>query len=210
MFEHEKLYRGDAALDQLRDFHVTIAGVGALGSNLADSLSRQGFASLRLIDFDRVEPKNLGTQIYSTEDVGMLKVDAARNAIFRNVEVEPDAISKKLTNSNIKKLLRGSDIVIDAFDNSESRGLLFDYCGENNIECLHTGLADGYGEIVWNNSYKVPDDSGVDLCDYPMARNLVQLVVAIAAEEIVDFAVAENPRRKNWSVTLQDLMVSEA
>ena len=209
MFEHEKLYRGDAALDQVRDFHVTIAGVGALGSNLADSLSRQGFANLRLIDFDRVEPKNLGTQIYSTEDVGMLKVDAARNAIFRNVEVEPDTNSKKLTESNIKKLLRGSELVVDAFDNSEARGLLFDFCAQNEIHCLHTGLAEGYGEVVWNDNYIVPDDSGVDLCDYPMARNLVQLVVAIAAEEIVDFAVSESPRKKNWSATLRDLSVRE-
>ena len=104
MFEHEKLYRGDAALDQVRDFHVTIAGVGALGSNLADSLSRQGFANLRLIDFDRVEPKNLGTQIYSTEDVGMLKVDAARNAIFRNVEVEPDTICLLYTSPSPRDL----------------------------------------------------------------------------------------------------------
>ena len=208
MFEHEKLYRGETALDRVRDFHVTIAGVGALGSNLADSLSRQGFANLRLIDFDRVEPKNLGTQIYSTEDVGMLKVDAARNAIFRNVEVEPEAFPKKLTDSNIKKLLRDTDLVVDALDNSEARGLLFDFCAEKGIECLHTGLADGYGEVVWNESYTVPDDTVVDLCDYPMARNLVMLVVAMAAEEIMDFIVAQTPRRKNWSVTLEDLRVT--
>lgn len=210
MFEHEELYRGEAALARVCDFHVTIAGVGALGSNLADSLSRQGFANLRLIDFDRVEPKNLGTQIYSTQDVGMLKVDAARNAIFRNVEVEPEAISKKLTAGNIKKLLRDTDLVVDAFDNSEARSLLFNFCADKEIECLHAGLAAGYGEVVWNDSYTVPDDSGVDLCDYPMARNLVMLVVAIAAEEIVDFALAQSPRRKDWSVTLEDLKVSSS
>ena len=209
MFEHEQLYHGGAVLEKVADVHVTIVGVGAIGSNLADSLSRQGFERLRLIDFDRVEPKNLGTQIYSTEDVGMLKVDAACNAIFRNVEVEPEPVAKKLSESNIKKLLRDTDLVIDALDNSASRGLLSDFCGQTGIECLHAGLADGYGEVIWNDGYKVPDDSGLDLCDYPLARNLVQLVVTITAEEIVDFVSAESARRKNWSVTLQDLTVRE-
>ena len=69
-------------------------------------------------------------------------------------------------------------------------------------------MADGYGEVVWNESYTVPVDTGVDLCDYPMARNLVMLVVAMAAEEIMDFIVAQTPRRKNWSVTLEDLRVT--
>ena len=41
-----------------------------------------------------------------------------------------------------------------------------------------------------------------------MARNLVMLVVAMAAEEIMDFIVAQTPRRKNWSVTLEDLRVT--
>ena len=207
MFEHEALYRGDSAIEDVHDFHVTICGVGALGSNLADSLSRQGFANLRLIDFDRVEPKNLGTQIYSTEDVGMLKVDAAQNALFRNVEVEPEVFAKKLDERNIKQMLRNTDLVIDTFDNSQSRGLLFDYCSENDIDCLHAGMGDGYGEVVWNLNYIVPDDEGVDLCDYPLARNLVQLVVAVAAEEIVDFVTAKPPRRKDWSITLDDLCV---
>lgn len=210
MFEHEKLYRGDTAVNHVRDFHVTIAGVGAIGSNLVDSLSRQGFASLRLIDFDRVEPKNLGTQIYSTDDVGMLKVDAAQNRIFRNVEVEVEPIAKRIDENNCKKLLRDTDLVVDAFDNSQSRRLLFKYCGENRIPCLHAGLADGYGEVVWNENYIVPDDSGLDLCDYPMARNLVQIVVSIAAEEVFDFAASATPRKKNWSLTLNDLVIRSA
>lgn len=207
MFEHEKLYRGDATIEKVRDFHVTIAGAGALGSNLVDALARQGFATLRLIDFDRVEAKNLGTQIYSTDDIGMLKVDAARNTVFRNVEVEIETIAKRLDENNFKKLTRDTDLVVDAFDNSQSRGLLFDLCPANNVPCLHAGLADGYGEVVWNENYTVPDDTGLDLCDYPMARNLVQLVIAITAEEIVDFATSDKPRKKNWSVTLTDLAI---
>ena len=148
-------------------------------------------------------------QIYSTEDVGMLKVNAAQNAVFRNVEVEPEAIAKRLGEDNAKKLLRNTDLVIDTLDNSQSRGVLFDYCARSDVPCLHAGLADGYGEVIWNADYKVPDDTGLDLCDYPLARNLVQLVVAITAEEIVDFASANVPRRRNWSVTLQDLTVRE-
>ena len=89
-FTHETSYRGDEALRKLAAAHVTIAGVGALGSNLADSLARQGVEQLRLIDMDRVEEHNLGTQIYGVADIGSLKVDAAENLLYRNVEVEAE------------------------------------------------------------------------------------------------------------------------
>jgi molybdopterin/thiamine biosynthesis adenylyltransferase len=206
-FIREAMYRGEAALQKLQTIHVTIAGAGTLGSNLAETLSRQGFQNLRLIDMDRVEEPNLGTQIYAAGDLGALKVDAARNIIFRNVETEIETFNKELTSKTIKKFLKKTDLVIDAFDNHDSRQLLFDYCRENSIACLHAGLFEGYGEIVWNDVYNVPGDVEGDVCDYPLARNLAMLVVSIAAEEIVDFASAEQPRRESWSITLGDLAI---
>ena len=207
-FIRESAYRGERALGKLGNFHVTIAGVGALGSNLLNTLSRQGFENLRAIDKDRVEEKNLGTQNYGMDDIGALKVEAARNLVFRNVEQEIEVVSKELTSDNIHKLLKGTNLVIDAFDNSLSRRILRDHCLSENIPCLHLGLFEGYGEVVWNADYRVPNDSDADICDYPMARNLVMLVVAIAAESIVDFASAAIPRGTSHSVTLNDLKIS--
>ena len=51
------------------------------------------------------------------------------------------------------------------------------------------------------------DQIGPDVCDYPMARGIVVLTVAVLAEEIADFTLADKPRRLNWSITLRDLAV---
>ncbi len=44
---------------------IHLCGVGALGSNLAVNLARTGVGSLTLIDCDRVDESNVGTQTYS-------------------------------------------------------------------------------------------------------------------------------------------------
>src|SRR3712207_6308846 len=88
---HEELYRGAEKVARLREVTLVICGAGALGSNLADNLARQGFASLRVIDHDRVEEHNVGTQLYGESEVGVWKVEALRNRLFRaaGVEIEP-------------------------------------------------------------------------------------------------------------------------
>ena len=52
-FHHEAIYRGEGRLAQLAAVPLTLCGAGALGSQLADNLARQGFAQLRVIDRDR-------------------------------------------------------------------------------------------------------------------------------------------------------------
>src|ERR1051326_7733940 len=63
-FLHEALYRGQEAIAKLGQAQITICGAGALGSHLIDTLARQGVRRLTVIDMDRVEEHNIGTQIY--------------------------------------------------------------------------------------------------------------------------------------------------
>lgn len=207
-FIREAAFRGGDAMQKLASFHATIAGVGTLGSNLADTLSRQGFQRLRLIDMDRVEEHNVSTQIFGIDDIGALKVDAAKNLIYANVEIEVETHNKRIDQKQIKKLFKGTDLVVDALDNSASRLLLRDFCRNNGVPCLHVGMFEGYGEVVWNDVYNVPNDVDGDVCDVPLARNLAMIAVSIAAEEIVDFVTAEHPRLESRSITLSDLKIS--
>src|SRR3954471_6052347 len=105
-FLHESLYRagataqdtarlsssgGSAAADplaRLAELRVVICGAGALGSNLADNLARQGVARIAAIDHDRVEEHNVGTQLYGENEVGVWKVEALRNRLFRATGAE--------------------------------------------------------------------------------------------------------------------------
>ncbi len=208
-FNHEEHYRGKDLVGKLAKFRITICGTGALGSNLTETMARQGFTNIHVIDFDRVENHNINTQVYGNKDVGALKVNALCNRIFRDVGVEIESSPKELTASNIQKLLKGSQIVIDVFDNSSSRKLVRDECRTKKISCLHGGLFEGYGEVCWDDKYLVPRDAEGDVCDYPLARNLIMLTVAILAEEITDFCLSDKPRMANWSITLKDLKISQ-
>lgn len=207
-FHHEEIYRGKDLVKKLQPHHLLVCGAGALGSNLIDSLARMGFPNLKVVDRDRVEAHNINTQVYGDMDVGALKADALKNRIFRHVSTEIEAISKELTASNARTLLKGATLVVDAFDNTASRQLVQDECRARKVPCLHAGLYEDYGEVVWDERYTVPGQvAGGDVCDYPLARNIALLVVVAAAEEILDFCLAEKPRRQSWSITLKDLAV---
>lgn len=208
IFHHEEIYRGKDLVKKLSKFQITICGCGAIGSNLADNLARQGFSKIRVIDMDRVDAHNINTQAFETQNIGALKTSSIQNRIFRTTGTEIEIVSKELVSNNIKKLLKGSDLVVDGFDNSKSRRLVTDYCLKEKIPCIHGGLEATYGEVIWNESYKVPQDTDGDVCDYPLARNLIMIVVAMLSEEIIDFCLNENPRKHNWCVTLKDLKIS--
>ena len=206
-FHHEEILRGEDLTKKLGAKHLTICGGGALGSNLIDMLARQGFSRLRVIDKDRVEIHNINTQTFDEADVGAQKATAIQSKAFRATGIEIEAEAKELKKGTIKKLFKGTDLVIDAFDNSASRQLVQEYCRANNIMCLHAGMEAEYGEVVWDAVYKVPDDGGEDICDYPLARNLVMFVVAIACEEIVNFCLESKPRFASRCITLKDLAI---
>src|SRR5262249_18725083 len=149
---------GQEALDRLGQAHITICGAGALGSHMTDTLARQGARHLTVIDQDRVEEHNIGTQIYDEGDIGAFKAEVMQARCFRATGIELEAVPKPLTDRNVAKLLRGANLVIDTFDNSASRRLVTEHCLAQNQACLHLGMNADYGEIKWNESYRVPTD----------------------------------------------------
>ncbi len=204
-FIHDQLFRGEEAFQKLATPRITICGAGAIGSQMVDNLARQGFRNLRVIDFDRVEQHNVNTQIYGIGDVGALKVDVLKNQLFRSLELEIDVVAKKLESRSVKKQLAGSHVVIDAFDNSASRQLVQDHCRQTQLPCLHVGLSADYCEIIWDEVYRVPKDADEDVCDYPLARNIVLLSVAIATETVIRFVLSGE--RASHTCTLGDFCV---
>lgn len=204
---HEQAARGDAMMRKLSQCQFAICGAGALGSNLAVTLVRMGAEQLLLLDKDQVESRNLGTQVYAMDDVGAPKVEMLRNLLFREMAVEVSIVNKELTEKNVAKLVGKPDLLIDVFDNSLSRKILKEYAASESIDCLHAGVNDQYGEIVWNEKYNVPSDMGLDVCDYPLSRTLVLLVVATAAEAIMQYLA--RGEKNNYSMTLGDLKINK-
>src|SRR5687768_10205438 len=104
LFHHEELLRGPASMERLGQVALTLCGAGAVGSLLADNLVRQGIKRLRVIDHDRIEEHNVGTQLYGVSDVGGKKADVLKNRLFKTTGVEIDAVAKKLSEANANKL----------------------------------------------------------------------------------------------------------
>lgn len=202
---HEELHRGRTVLEALAEKHVTVCGAGAVGANVAESLVRAGLGKLRLIDDDRVEERNLSTQPFHRADVGAPKARLVANALYRAVGAEVEAVTKRLEASNAKKLLRGTDLVIDGFDNSASRRAVAEQCAADGTPCLHVALASAYAEVLWNEGYRIPSEAQDDVCDYPLARNLVTLATSVACEAV--FAFLAGGERRAFTVTLGDLAV---
>ncbi|MBX9950255.1 MAG: ThiF family adenylyltransferase [Candidatus Obscuribacterales bacterium] len=186
---------------------MAICGVGALGSHLAMNLVKMGAQNLLLIDKDKVESRNLGTQMYGLEDVGRLKAETLRNSIFRDSYVEVSTFTKELNEKNVAKIVSDSELLIDVFDNSISRKLVQEYARSKSLDCLHAGVNEQYGEIIWNEKYTVPSEAGIDICDYPLSRALVLLVVATAVESLMQFFATGE--KNNYSITLGDLKINK-
>jgi molybdopterin-synthase adenylyltransferase len=204
--QHEEAYRGSDFLNRLGATPITVCGAGALGSNLVDNLTRQGAKQIRAIDFDRVEAANAGTQVYRQEDAGGFKVDVLKNHCFRSVGVEVEPVRIRMDPGNVGKGLKGSGLVVDTFDNSESRGLVREYCAGKGIACLHLGMNADYGEARWNEVYAMPGDTlAGNACEVPLARNLILILVAVGCEAILRF-IGEQ-RKENYSITLKDLSI---
>lgn len=205
---HEQLFRGPDAMRRLKAAKVTVCGAGALGSHLLDSLARAGVGGLRVVDRDRVEERNLSTQLWTRADVGAPKAKLLAHLVFRAVGTQVDARVKELAPQNARALLRGSDLVIDAFDNSVGRAAVQAGAAELGLPCLHAGLAADYAELVWDPGYRVPSAAGDDVCDYPLARNLALVTAALAAELALRFLATGEQR--GLQLTFGDLRLHDA
>lgn len=115
---------------RLKAARVLIVGVGGLGSVASLYLAAAGVGTIGLIDHDVVEETNLQRQIiYTTEDVGKMKIVAARDRLSRlNPNVEIETYGEAISSSNALEIIQNYDVVIDATDNFPARYLLNDAC----------------------------------------------------------------------------------
>ncbi len=104
---------------------VAVCGLGGLGSNIAVALARAGIGKLILIDFDRVDMTNLHRQQYKADQIGMYKTEALAENLK---EIAPyillEVHTERITEDNAITLLKGADIICEAFDGAECKAML--------------------------------------------------------------------------------------
>ncbi|MBI3275919.1 MAG: molybdopterin-synthase adenylyltransferase MoeB [Methylocystis sp.] len=121
---------GGPGQQKLKESRVLIVGAGGLGAPLLQYLAAAGVGAIGIVDDDAVALSNLQRQvIHGTPDVGRLKVDSARDAIFRiNPLVKVEGRPFRLDGDNARSLIAGYDVVADGSDNFATRYLVSDAC----------------------------------------------------------------------------------
>ncbi len=99
------------------DFRGVLAGVGALGSLLADIWAREAWGSWTYVDPDRVLPHNLSRHIAVDANLGLAKVEVVRAHV---ISIFPDspppvAIHASVTDdeSALVQVLSNADVLVD-------------------------------------------------------------------------------------------------
>lgn len=130
MYKGLSNYLSNEELDTISKVNIGIAGCGGLGSNCAHALVRLGFLNFTLVDFDKVEPSNLNRQFFFMKQIGDDKSKALKeNLLMINPDLNIEVESVRVTKDNIQDLFIQSDIVVEAFDRSETKMMLLQELG---------------------------------------------------------------------------------
>jgi molybdopterin/thiamine biosynthesis adenylyltransferase len=151
---------GEEGQRRLRQSRVLIVGCGALGSAQAESLARAGVGSLRIADRDFVEASNLQRQTLFTERDALERIPkavAAANHIAelnRDIVVEPEIVD--VNHSNIERLVKDRDLVLDGTDNFATRYLINDACVKHEINWVYGAAVGSYGVTMTIQPHRTP------------------------------------------------------
>ena len=127
---------------KLKSARVLTIGAGGLGAPLAMYLAAAGVGTIGIVDADVVDESNLQRQIiHGTKDVGVSKLESAKNRIADiNPNVQVETHEEALTSDNALRIFEDYDIIVDGTDNFPTRYLV-------NDACVLTGKPNVYGSI---------------------------------------------------------------
>lgn len=162
---------GHATMARLRQLHILVVGVGAVGGMCVEALARSGVGRLTLVDGDRFEATNLNRQPFSS--LSALGSPKAEVTCSRLSDIAPtchvEGIFLHLQAADIPQLLTrvAPDIVVDAIDDLQAKVALLEMCVNREIP---TWSAMGAARKLDPLAFKVTDLSKTQVC--PLARNV--------------------------------------
>jgi adenylyltransferase/sulfurtransferase len=133
-----------------RSGRVAVVGAGGIGSATLLYLAAAGVGQIGIADGDAVELSNLQRQIlHRMTDLGRRKVGSARDAIRAlNPHCRVETYDIRLEAANIREVLAGYELVLDASDNFETRFLVTDFCWLEKIPLVSAAVASFQGLLL--------------------------------------------------------------
>lgn len=146
----DRLY-GSGALARLSASHVTVVGVGGVGSWAVEALARSGIGRLTLVDADDLCVSNTNRQLPALDgQYGRAKIEAmAERCRAINPHIVLELKPQFLTPSNLGDLLGSPvDLVLDACDSFRSKVEMIAYCRRRKQPIITVGAAGGRSDVT--------------------------------------------------------------
>jgi len=192
--------------------HFVYFGLGALGSQIVMHLASPE-NTFTLIDDDRVSENNVLTRTSAFQycHIDAMKSTCLAEMLWQKGRSKATPYNETVTEKNVMSFIKTVDgnypIVVDAFDNMESRSLL------TNLPTvtLHVGVSlQRTGSILWDNNFQVPDEIGLrsenEICTNMLGAPILRLTSAIAVSVLEEYI--ETGQQRNFWVT-ESLQVKE-
>ncbi len=145
--ERTQLLVGEDGLYFLQHKHILIAGIGGVGSFVAEAMVRAGVGKITLVDHDLVTESNINRQLIALHStLGKSKVEVMKQrALDINPEVNITIVEDFIKSDNIEELLNNSsfDYVLDCIDSISSKVALVTACQQQNLPIISSMGAGG-------------------------------------------------------------------
>jgi molybdopterin-synthase adenylyltransferase len=151
-------YSRNALLDQVgwegqarwRAARVLVVGAGGLGSAALFYLAAAGVGRLGIVDSDAVESSNLQRQIlHRTVSLGRRKVESAAESLNAlNPHCRVQTFDLRLDPANVRDVVQGFEVVLDASDNFTTRFLLAGHCWPAGIPLVSAAATGWHGQLL--------------------------------------------------------------
>ncbi len=139
---------------RLLQAHALVIGAGGLGSAAMPYLVSSGIGKLTIVDDDTVDLTNLQRQIvHTTENVGRLKVESARESLLRiNPDVVIETVAERVDAARLNELVATADVVLDCCDNFITRHAVNRACVKHRVPLVSGAAIRFDGQIsVYDN-----------------------------------------------------------
>lgn len=117
--ERSRILIGDTAIDRLQSSRIFLAGLGGVGSYVAEALARAGIGNMTLHDADIISVSNINRQLIALQStIGRKKTAVMKDRIL---DINPECYIQTqdafITKEIMPEVLSGHyDAVIDAID----------------------------------------------------------------------------------------------
>ena len=181
---------GENDFQKIENSNILVFGLGGVGGQVVETLTRCGVSSFTLVDADKVDVTNINRQIIATnETVGKYKTELFKNRILSiNESAKVEIINKFILPDNLEEIdFKQFDYVVDCIDTVTTKIAIICKAKENNIpviSALGAGNRLDPTKLVITDIYKtIRDPLAKTLRHELRKRNIDSLKVVYSLED---------------------------